>query len=237
MGDPAFGQVIKKEVIAADFISGPGEILVPRLIMAMAQIPQMQSLFGPVLDSQGQFGLRWADYSRYDWSLRQLPAINVYESGAENKEAEQGYMTGSVTLQIFWPANFRRSDLARIPRTFSAAITNFFASQYAIQLLDPHPTVNVSTKVPGLNELGKNITWSPNVEGLVESELVPVTMVEVRYRVDLRAWYRFLDTDNRTKENPFARTLVDLAQVFGVYNGIQESPDNVQVEIPQHITL
>jgi hypothetical protein len=161
----------------------------------------------------------------------------VYESGSENKEADQGWINGALTIQVFWPASLRREAVARIPRIFTSAIIQFFTSDFAAALLDPHPTVNVATKVPGLNELGKTLTWSPNVEGVVENEMVPVTMVEVRYRVDLRAWYRFLNTDYRTKGNPFVRSLYDLVAVYGVYDGVKDTPENVQVEIPQHITV
>jgi len=222
-----YGQQIRQEDVSKDFLTGPGEVLVPALIAAMAKVMPFSDLFGPFTTVKDP-NSRWASYPRFDWSLRQLPVINVYEKEPEEKTSSNAWLNGSIGMQVFWPASFRRSDLSRIPRTFSAGLLNFLESDAAFALF---------AAVPELNELGKMVTWTPNVEGLVESELVPVTLCDVKYRVDLRAWYRFLETDSRTKQNPFVRDLADLQVVGGEFDGVTDpAGQDTQAIVTEEIT-
>ena len=221
-----YGQQIRQEDVSKDFISGPGEVLIPALITALAQVKPFSDLFGPFTQVKDP-NSRWASYPRFDWSLRQLPVINVYEKEPEEKTSSNAWLNGSIGMQVFWPASFRRSDLSRIPRTFSAGLLNFLESDAAYALF---------SQVPGLNELGRFMTWTPNVEGLVETELVPVTLCDVKYRVDLRAWYRFLELDGRTKAQPFDRTLTDLQVVGGEFDGVTDpGAQDIQAIVTEEI--
>lgn len=221
-----FGQQVNENDLTTAFLEGPGQFIVLRLLQQMAKVKPFADLFGPltvgpvVEGSALDASQRWADYSRQDWSLRQLPVVNLYESGSEDKQSSNAYLTGELTLAVFWPASLRRSDWARVPAAFRGAILNFLESDLVQAMLDEHYSVERPEKVPGLNELGKNVTWSPVVEGLVESEMVPVTMVSIKYRVDLRSWYRYLEHTDRTKEQPFDKTLSDLTLIRGEYDGI-----------------
>jgi hypothetical protein len=222
-----YGQQMKQESLSADFLNGPGEVLVPNFISALSQVKPFRDLFGPFTNVKDP-NSRWASYSRFDWSMRQLPVINIYEKEPEEKTSSNAWLNGTVGIQVFWPASFRRSDLSRIPRTFSAGLLNFLESDAAYALF---------TGVPGLNEIGRSVIWTPNVEGLVESELVPVTMCDVKYRVDLRAWYRFLETDDRTQGQPFIRTLADLQVIGGGYEGATDpQAQDVQIVVVDEIT-
>lgn len=215
---PAFGQTIKQKDLDANFLSTPGEDLVPKTLSQLASIPAFIKLFGKYTPSSNQ--QRWADYQRFDWTVRQLPAINMFEAQTEEKQSDNGYLTGTVSIQVFWPPNQRREDLRQIQTTFKGILENFFASDYVKVMMDELYYIQRPAKVYGLNEYGKSLTWSPNTEGLVENEMVPVTIVDVRYRIDLRAWYRALEFMNRTKGNPFEATLSDLINVGGEYDGI-----------------
>jgi hypothetical protein len=90
--------------------------------------------------------------------------------------------------------------------------------------------------VYGLNKIGNELSWSPNTEGFIESEMVPVTIIDVRYRIDLRSWYRALEFQDRTKEEPFSKTLSNLAEIFGEYDGVDEE-SVVHVVIEDNITV
>jgi hypothetical protein len=80
-------------------------------------------------------------------------------------------------------------------------------------------------------------SFSPNVEGLVESEMVPVTLLSVRYKIDLRAWYRALEFQGRTKDNPFVSNLSDLVLIAGEYDGVVQNAQDIKVTIPVEITV
>jgi hypothetical protein len=244
-GNVAFGTQVHERTIKEDFLSGPGEDLVPKTLMQLASVPAFTTLFGPYKPRlKGQnvqtSQQRWADYNRFDWSLRQLPAINVYEAETEDKDSDQAFLRGTINLQVFWQPNLRRSDWSRVPVAFKGAMENFFASDYVKKMLDELYWIERPMKVWGLNEYGKVMTWSPNLEGVVESEMVPVTLISVRYRIDLRAWYRALVFMDRTKGDPFERTLSQLSVIGGegsAYNGVtdtlgQDVMDKLQDEIP-----
>lgn len=211
------------------FLSVPGGDLVDKLIMQMQKVPQLVKLFGPAGD-QGS----WANYNRFDWPVRELPAINIFESGGENQTSDNGYLMGTIQIQVFWPSDFRRSDLARVPAFFKGVLENFLSSQYASAMLDELYYVERPEKVYGLNELGKTLTWSPNVEGITDDLLTAMTIVDLNYRIDLRAWDRALEFMNRTKADPFELTLSDLDQINGEIDGVND--DNlVIIRVPVEI--
>jgi hypothetical protein len=223
------------------FLEGPSQRLVPAMLTQLTKVPQLVALFGPY--AAGKFEQRWADYNRFDWSIRQLPAVSVFESDTESKKGDNDFMTGTVRLVVYWPPNFRRSDLTRIPKAFHSAMVNFFGSELAFQLLDSKANLNndgtrPSWCVPGLNEVGKEIDEAKNVEGFIESELVPVTMIDIRFRIDLRQYFRFLEEDGRTKDQPFERTLEGLDEILGEYDGLPGTDTmDVQVTLDEKVTI
>lgn len=221
---PLNGQRITQKSLDASFLTGPGEDLVPKLLLQLSSVPQMKELFGPyIADTTGNKTSdqqRWADYNRMDWSIRQLPAINVFEAATENRDSDQAFLRGTVQIQVYWPPNFRRGDLARVPAAFRGILNNFFSSHYTRLMFDEIYWHQRPMKVNGLNELGKMLTWSPNVEGLVEAEMVPVTILDVQYRIDLRSWYRALEFQTRTKKDPFvAEQIGPLTEIDITYAG------------------
>ena len=240
----SFGRELKESDLITLFLDSPGQFLVRKLIQQMGQVPGFVNLFGAPVFGSAENGFRleqagkWADYGRQDWSIRQLPAIAIYEAEAEDKMGRNSYVNGTIQIQVCWPASFRRSDLSRIPAAFKGALMNFFESKLATSMLDEIYFHVRPEKVPGLNELGKVMNWSPNTEGLVENDFVPVTMVSVKYRLDLRSWYRYLEFDNRTIDQPFDRTLADLTQIGGEYDGVpKEDATQVQVVLPDKIPV
>lgn len=236
MSSVANGVTIKQGTIDAAFLTGPGEDIVPKLLMQLASVPQFVGLFGPyVAGNQKQ---RWADYQRFDWSIRQLPAINVFESETEEKDSSQAFLNGTVAIQIYWPPNFRRSDLTRVPAAFKGALENFFESKSCQVMLDELYWIQRPMKVYGLNELGRRLSWVPDTEGLVENELVPVTLMNVRYKIDLRAWYRALEFMDRTKDQPFVPTLAPLAVMGGTYDGVTDpAAQHVEIVVNEEFTV
>jgi hypothetical protein len=236
---------IRQEDIDKEFLTGPGEDLVSKLLLQMSKVPGFIKIFGTYKRQSEVKNTeqRWADYQRFDWSLRQLPAICVFESQSENKESDQAFLNGVISIQVFWPANFRRPDSRRVESAMKGAFENFFNSKLVFSMLDELYWIQREEKVYGLNQLGKTLTWTPNVEGIVEDQQVPVTIIDVQYRIDLRAWNRALEFMGRTKEEPFDITLEDLKIIGGrnsvgldsVYQGTDN--DGVQIEIPDEIKV
>src|ERR1700685_4143405 len=235
----AFGQQIKQETIDGLLLTGPGEDLVPKTLLQMSSIKGFVGIFGPYVPKSDQ--QRWADYQKSDWTIRQLPAINIFENAMEDKTSDNAWLNGTITFQIFWPPSFRRGDMRRVEVAFKGAMQNFFSSKSVSDMLDELYWHQRPMKVDGLNEYGKVINWSPNAEGVVATELVPVTVLDVRYRIDLRAYYRSLEFNGRTKDNPFEKTLADLTTIGSADSGYEGTPNNdgtdVQVFIPDEITV
>lgn len=253
---PGFGPTIRQADIDKNFLTGPGEDLVAKLLLQLSRAEGVDAngtiiypftlLFGPYKknsklekDSDQQ---RWADYQRQDWTIRMLPAINIFESQTENKTSDQAWLTGTVQIQVFWPPSFRRSDLSRVPAAFKGAIQNFFNSKYAADMLDELYFNDRDSKVYGLNQLGAQINWSPNVEGVLDSEAVPVTILDVSYRIDLRAWNRAMEYMGREKEDPFKDLLSELTSIAGLspngYLGVVDpNAEIVEVVVEQNITV
>jgi len=230
-----FGQRASEAQLDAWFLTGPGSDLVVKTLKQMASIPAFVKLFGPY--TPGKDEQRWADYQRMDWSIRQTPCIALFENQSEEKDTDNGFLNGTVTMQVFWPANLRRSDLARVPAAFKGIVENFFASDYAQKMLDELYYIERQEKVFGLNYYGKSLTWSPNAEGLVGTEMVPVTVLDIKYRIDLRAWYRAMEYMGRTRGKPFDVTLGDLDLMSGVYQGLEKKGGSVKVEVPDQFTV
>lgn len=235
----ALGSTIKELTITNEFLTGPGQDIVPNTLFQMTQAQNdtckpFLDLFGPFTPDSNQ--QRWADYPRMDWSIRQLPVINVYQAESQEKEAPNGYLNGAVNIMTVWAPNQRRSDLSRVQTAYQGAIHNFFESDLVVQMIDEFYAHVRPGKVNGLNEFGKSISWSPNIEGLVEDNIVPVTLITVKYRVDLRAWYRSLEFQNRTKAKPFQHTLAGLSDIGGVYAGVNDS-GQVLMTIPDNIVV
>ena len=236
------GKTLKASGIKEAFLSSPGDDLIGKLCLQMSKVDSFVSLFGPYLSdptgAKNSDNQRWADYPRMDWSIRQLPAINIFENQQETKESDNAYLNGSITLQVYWPPNFRRSDLGRIPAAFKGVVENFFSSAYTMSMLDELYYVDRPEKVFGLNQIGKTLTWSPNSEGVIDSEMVPVTIIDVNYRIDLRAWYRALEFMARTKGEPFKATLDDLSTLDFSFDGVDNLEANpVWVSIESRLTV
>lgn len=228
-------QNLKQPIIDELFLSSPSEDLVAKTISQMGKVAGFITLFGKQKANDQQ---RWADYQRFDWSLRQLPAINVFESQTEEKTSDNAWLNGTISFQVIWPPNMRRSDSRRVEVAFKGVIENFFASSYVTLMLDELYYIQRPEKVYGLNEYGKMLNWNPNSETIVESQQVPVTSVDVKYRIDLRSWYRALEFMDRTQGNPFEKTLADLTQIIGEYDGVVgEDGSDVSTNVPQDITV
>lgn len=236
--NPAFQTAASEKLMQEEFLEGPGQYMVRRLIKQMAKEKGFIALFGeykgPESDSQ-----RWAEYQRFDWSVRQLPAISVYEDQSETKTADSGWVTGTLKVTVYWPPRLHRRFAARLPNTFFAALMLWMRGAEAFKLLDSRANVDRTLIVPGLNQLGFEMTDIKQVEGIVETEAVPVSLIDVRFRLDLRAWDRWMtQEDCRDVPTPFVRDLETMETLTNVIQGvIDDDGDPVKAEVQQNVTI
>lgn len=173
------------------FLTGPAEFLCKQIAAHLRADEVWSKLFGDFIDP----------YKRMDYSMRNLPAIRIYNNGFK-KDYESWFINGMVTLDLIFPASIRRMQTEQIPDTLCAAILQQFR----------RPTFfgSLCQKVPGLNELGKTVDCDKALAFEFEDELVPLIQILVNFRIDLREWDDYLESDYRTTDDPFSRPLGDL---------------------------
>lgn len=186
------------------FLTGPAEFLCDRVAKQLAGVDVWKRLFGDSIDP----------YKRMDYSMRALPALRIYNDGFV-KDFESWYITGFLTLDIIWPPALRRGDLQQIPDTVAAAILQQFRR--------PEHFAELCELVPSLNELGKRVQCDKSLGfELSEEEVAPLTQILLNFRMDLRAWDEYLESDNRTKDEPFSRPLGDLKQIVSLIEALRD---------------
>lgn len=176
------------------FLTGPAEFLCRRIVDQLLADPAWKILFGDAIDP----------YKRMDYSMRALPAMRVYVDRYK-KEAETWYMNGAVTIDILFPASIRRPELEQLPSTVAAALVQQFRR--------PTMFAALLELVPGLNELGKMVDVDKSLAFEWGDDMVPLTQINLNFRMNLNAWDDYLESDYRTKDEPFIRTLEDLRQI------------------------
>lgn len=192
------------------FLTGPAEFLCNEAAAHLKADPLWAKIFGDFIDP----------YKRMDYPQRALPALRIYNNVYE-KEFESWWVEGDLVLDVIFPASIRRKETQQIPDTISAALLQQFRRTSFFN--------DMSAKVPALNELGKkfNVDKSLAFEW-AEDQLVPLTQILVNFKIDLRIWDDYLESDNRTKDSPFERTLADLRRIV---SEIQALRDDGTVEL------
>jgi hypothetical protein len=87
----------------------------------------------------------------------------------------------------------------------------------------------VSAMVPGLNELGKVLSFDNSLGFEWQDSVVPLTQFQINFRLDLRQWDLYLESTNREKDTPFEVTIGDLKTIVTNLQLLQD--DNATVEL------
>lgn len=193
------------------YLSSPGEFLSKCVAIELCKVPQFRAIFGTFIDP----------YPRDDYQSRNLPALRIYEKGYR-KEFDSWFIKGDLYIDILLPASLRRYENQEVPDVLSAALLQQFRRPTFFKTL--------CSKLPGLNELGKTFEVDKDLAFVWEKNQVPLTQIKANFRIDLREWDKFLESDDRTKDDPFERTLGDLNILAGVIEGLRDN-DNKEVEI------
>jgi hypothetical protein len=176
------------------FLTQPAEFLCQQVAKLLGAVPAWRVIFGESIDA----------YMRMDYQQRSLPALRIYNTLYE-KQFESWWVEGDLVLDLIFPPSLRRRDLQQYPDTISGALLQQFRRLSFFNA--------VSAVVPALNELGKKFRVDKSFAFEWGSDLVPLTKILVNFKIDLRIWDSYLESDDRTKDDPFERTLADLAMI------------------------
>lgn len=185
------------------FLSGPGEFLASAIARMIIQEPHFNRVFGETVD----------DYDREDYSMRELPALRVYNP-KYTKEQESHYIFGNIHMDMILPPSIRRKETESIPSRLATAMLQQFRR--------PSFFSAMQLAVPGLNELGKVFDVDKNLtfQNTQMTDECPVVKIVLNFRIDLKQWDAYLEIEGRTKDDPFDVTLADLdliaTQIVGV---------------------
>jgi hypothetical protein len=174
----------------APFVDGPLEFVCQKVVDVL-KASEFSVLFGTSIDA----------YQRMDYSMRELPALRVYNQQL-TKEFESWFIEGDILIDCIFPASLRRNSIQQIQDTVSAALLQQFRR--------PSMFDAVASGVPGLNELGKTFTMDKALGFEFGDQAVPLTQIRANVRLDLRQWDLYLEETDRTKDTPFAAILGDL---------------------------
>ena len=198
------------------FYDGPGEYLVRAIAKNIAKVEEFKLIFCDSIDG----------YKRMDYSIRQLPALRIYnESG--HKEFDSWFINGEILIDVIFPANLRRQETQDVQDTLTAAILQQFRRpQFFNQMRE---------SVPGLNELGKDLTYDKSLAFVWNNDMVPLTQITINFRIDLREWDAYLEETYRTKDDPFEQTLENLRRIVTTIQALRDDgTKDMKLEIDQH---
>lgn len=193
------------------FLNGPAEFLVQEVVRSISAVKQWKTIFGDSIDM----------YKRMDYSLRQLPALRVYNDIA-NKEFDSWFIEGDLKADIILPAVLRRNELQQVQDTLSMALLQQFRRPTFFQLL--------GERVPGLNELGKRFNVDKSLGFEWGEDWVPLTQVTLNFKLDIRVWDDYLEETDRTKDSPFEAVLGNLEKIATTIQALKDD-ETVAVEI------
>lgn len=185
------------------FISSPAELICASIKKHLQCVEQFKCIFSTSID----------DYLRMDYSIRELPALRIYNE-TMIKEFDSWFINGDITVDVIFPASLRRTNTQRVQDIVSSALLQQFRRTTFFN--------NVRIDVPGLNELGKVFTVDKSLGFRWEKDIVPMTQIKVNFRVDLREWDTYLETNCRTKDDPFDVTLGELNTVVTTIQALND---------------
>lgn len=190
------------------FLDGPAEFLSKSIAIGIGNVPQFASLFGDSIE----------DYDREDFSIRELPGLRVY-GYKYTKEQESHYINGEVFMDVILPPLVRRSDTEAIQSQISSALVQQFRR--------PEFFAAMRAAVPGLNELGKvfSVDKSLGYQNTNDDAECPLTHMTLNFRLDLKEWDAYLESQGRTKDEPFQKTLENLRTIASKIQGIRVDSD------------
>lgn len=191
------------------FIDNPAEFLVARVASELRKVPEFKEIFGCEIHA----------WRKQDFSIRGLPGLRIYNE-QYTKQYDSWFIEGDLLMDLILPASIRHEETQQIQDTLTAALLQQFRR--------PSFFDTIEKTVPGLNELGKMVTANKALGFEWGETIVPLSQMTINFKIDLREWDGYLEITNRTKDDPFKRTLGDLKKLV---NTIQALRDDAEKEL------
>lgn len=190
------------------FLDGPAEFLTKSIAKAIIDEPHFNQIFGTSVEC----------YDREDFSIRDLPALRVYNFDY-TKEHESHYINGQIQMDVILPPLIRRDQTEEYQGRISSALLQQFRR--------PEFFAAMKQSIPGLNELGKvfSVNKSLGFQNTQMSDECPVTHITLNFRIDLKVWDQYLEDTGRTKDDPFDVVLEDLRKIASEIQAIRIDAD------------
>ena len=199
------------------FLSSPGDLLAHTTANLIAAVPQFQKVFGT-----GE-GRNIDGYLRGDYSIRNLPALRIYQMESETMTADNWFIIGQLECDVILPPALRREELHIASDIITGALlqqfrrTDFFMAAREI--------------VPGLNWLGQSMTISKNRAFMLnEDEQIPMCVVTSDFRIYLGEWDLYLESQNRTVGDPFEQSLANLEIIAAHIQAVNDDGTNAGID-------
>ncbi len=191
-----------------DWFLQPGDRIAQSIVEELLATPVMVRIFGD----------RILPYNKQDFGARDFPALRVFSpTGA--KSSETWYLNGDVKVDAIFPASLRHEEWEQFPSLVTSALLALFRAQPFFD--------RVRAKVPGLNQLGWSFSYDKNL-GYIKAgtdDINPLTQITLNYRVLLSEWDEYMESDDRTPEQPFEKTLGDLERIFAELQARDDAND------------
>lgn len=198
------------------FLDGPTETLVKSVISEIGKVEQFKRLFGDFVDP----------YMRTDYPVRALPVLRIYNRNFM-KESESWWIVGDLTADAIFPPSIRRTEFQNVQDVVTSALLQQFRRTPFFTTLEG--------LVPGLNELGKRFSVEKDLSFQSADGLAPTSRIEINFRIDIEKWDLYLQSQCRTVDDPFRRTLEDMESIVAAIEGLRDD-DTVSVELEQEIS-
>lgn len=189
------------------FKDNPIEFLCASIAAQLAETDEWPTIYGEYIDG----------YERMDYDFRNLPALRIYnETGS--KDGESWFINGDIKMDSILPPNIRREETQQCQDTLVGALIQQFRSHTFFEA--------ICTKVPGLNELGKIVGWDKSLGFNFEEQMAPLTQITLNFRLDLRRWDDYLESQNRTVNEPFKATLANFKRLNSTIQALKDDGSN-----------
>lgn len=205
---------------APSWMLQPTDKIVPAICAELANEPVFKEMFGEAIEP----------YMRGDFSVRDLPALRVFDPNGR-KDAETWYSEGIIRAEVIFPPSIRRAELQAYPALVRSALLAQFRRDSFFSAM--------RKQVPALNRLGWSFSWD-NTLGFVArdaDEVCPMVQITIDWRVDMAEWDRYLESDDRTTDEPFEKTIGDLKKIVAKANALLDDGTEAVVEIPATVTI
>lgn len=198
------------------FISSPAEFMSKIIAIELKKVDVFTRIFGEYIDS----------YPRDDYPVRALPAMRIYDKGYR-KTSESHYIVGELFVDLVLPSLLRRYENQEVADILSSALMQQFRR--------PEFFNTLCELIPGLNELGREYNVDKDLVFVWQENQVPLTQIRMNFRIDLKEWDNYLELTDRTKQDPFVKTLGDLETLAGTIEGLRDNETEVEISIEQDL--